>query len=121
MKSERTIPDPREPFHSPLSQPKLRVYPETRLLKCIAAWEGEAPAEPQAERAGPICPTGSRGLVPAGERMAAIVAESSRRGSAEASPSREMGHSLPERLSSRIQGPGRVRAAPVRKRPNHTR
>ncbi len=40
------------------------------------------------EWAGPVSSPGSRGSAPAGERVAAIVAVSSRRGSAGASPSR---------------------------------
>ncbi len=67
--------------------------PETRLLNGRTGWEGEAPAEPHAESAGPVCSPGSRGPVPAGERVATIVAESSRRGSAGASPSQKRGPS----------------------------
>ncbi len=67
---------------------RLRVCPETRPLKCRSEWEGEAPAEPQAEWAGPVRSTRSRGSVPARERVGTMVAESSRRGSAGVSPSR---------------------------------
>ncbi len=61
----------------------------TRLVSRTSAKQwGEAPAEPQAERTGPAISTGSRGSAPAGEKSATTVAESSRRGSAGASPSR---------------------------------
>ncbi len=66
-----------------------RVSPEIRSLNGRTGGEGEAPAEPQAERTGPVCSTGSRGSAPAREQMATIGAESSRRGSAGASPSRK--------------------------------
>ncbi len=68
---------------------RLRVCPETRPLNCRTEWEGEAPAEPHAEQAGPVRSTGSRESAPAGERVDTSVAESSRRGSAGASPSRK--------------------------------
>ncbi len=80
--------DPMSPSRRPAGRVNLRVCPETRPLSCCTGGEGEAPAEPQAERAGPDDSTGSRGSAPAGEQIATIVAESSRRGSAGASPSR---------------------------------
>jgi len=34
---------------------ELRACPETRPLNGRIEWEGEAPAEPHAEQAGPVC------------------------------------------------------------------
>ncbi len=57
-----------------------RVCLETRPLTFGIRWEGEATAEPQAERAGPDLSAGSRGSATAGERVATDVAEPSRLG-----------------------------------------
>ncbi len=67
----------------------LRVCPEARPLNGRIGGEGEAPAEPRAEQTGPVCSPGSRGSAPAGERVDTSATESSRRGSAGASPSRK--------------------------------
>ncbi len=84
--------------------PKLSFCPETRPSNRGTGGEGEAPAEPQAEQTGPVCSTGSRGSAPAGERVVTIVGESSRRGSAGASP-----HCLADvRQTRRVAQPGRL-------------